>query len=128
MRALTGHRSPAPHTRPRLLVLLLLGVLLARSGLVFAVQLPPSASRSSSRASRSRRNTARWATRGSPVAFEIDDIQPAAGVGWSVLVGGRAERVTGSFGVESLWSKEEMVPWATGTRHLVIRIRERTIS
>jgi nitroimidazol reductase NimA-like FMN-containing flavoprotein (pyridoxamine 5'-phosphate oxidase superfamily) len=62
------------------------------------------------------------------VAFEVDHIELAAGVGWSVLVTGRAKPVTGSFDLATLWRKEEMVPWATGTRNLVILIRERSIS
>ena len=62
------------------------------------------------------------------VAFEIDDIQPGNGTAWSVLVRGRAEPVTNASSLAALWSSEELVPWATGTRNLVILIRERSIS
>lgn len=54
------------------------------------------------------------------VAFEIDDIDPAARRGWSVLVQGPAHHVTGAgkdavraAGVES---------WAPGDRELFVRI------
>ena len=62
------------------------------------------------------------------VAFEIDDIQPATGVGWSVLVRGRAAPVTGSLALAALWADDELVPWATGTRTLVVLIEEHAIS
>jgi nitroimidazol reductase NimA-like FMN-containing flavoprotein (pyridoxamine 5'-phosphate oxidase superfamily) len=62
------------------------------------------------------------------VAFEIDDIQSEAGIGWSVLVRGRAQPVTRSFDLATLWGKQEMVPWATGTRNLVILVSEHSIS
>jgi uncharacterized protein len=62
------------------------------------------------------------------VAFEIDDIQPATGHAWSVLVRGRAEPVTRAFDLATLWGSEEMVPWAAGTRNMVVLISERSIS
>jgi nitroimidazol reductase NimA-like FMN-containing flavoprotein (pyridoxamine 5'-phosphate oxidase superfamily) len=62
------------------------------------------------------------------VAFEIDDIEPVAGVGWSVLVRGRAEPVTRAFPLATLWADQEMTPWASGTRNLVVLIEEHSIS
>ena len=62
------------------------------------------------------------------VAFEIDHIDPEAGTGWSVLVRGRAQAVTRSFDLATLWSSDDVVPWATGTRNLFIQISERSIS
>ena len=62
------------------------------------------------------------------VAFEIDDIDPEAGTGWSVLVRGRAEAVTSSRELTMLWTSETGVPWAPGTRNLYILISEHTIS
>jgi hypothetical protein len=62
------------------------------------------------------------------VAFEIDDINPEAGTGWSVLVRGRAEAVTRSQDLSMLWGGEVGVPWAPGTRNLYILIHERSIS
>lgn len=63
-----------------------------------------------------------------PVAFEIDDLHPADGVAWSVLVRGRAEPVTASIDLAALWGTADLVPWASGTRNLVILVRERSIS
>jgi hypothetical protein len=62
------------------------------------------------------------------VAFEIDEIDPQAGTGWSVLVRGRAEAVTRSQDLTLLWSGEVGVPWAPGTRNLYILITEHSIS
>ena len=62
------------------------------------------------------------------VAFEIDDLRPADGVGWSVLVRGLAEPVTSPSDLSTLWADQELVPWATGTRNLVVLVRERSIS
>lgn len=62
------------------------------------------------------------------VAFEIDDLHPDDGVAWSVLVRGRAEPVTSAVDLAALWGTPELVPWATGTRNLVILITGRSIS
>jgi uncharacterized protein len=62
------------------------------------------------------------------VAFEIDQIDSAAGVGWSVLVRGRAQPMTSAYDLAAVWGKEGLVPWATGTRNLVILIDEHSIS
>jgi nitroimidazol reductase NimA-like FMN-containing flavoprotein (pyridoxamine 5'-phosphate oxidase superfamily) len=63
-----------------------------------------------------------------PVAFEIDDLHPADGVAWSVLVRGRADPMTTSIDLAALWASSDLVPWATGTRNLVILVTERSIS
>lgn len=62
------------------------------------------------------------------VAFEIDEIDTAAGTGWNVLVRGRAQAVTSTFTLSNLWKLEGVVPWATGTRNLFISIEPRSIS
>lgn len=62
------------------------------------------------------------------VAFEIDEIDMAAGTGWSVLVRGRAQAVTSTYALTSLWKLEGIVPWATGTRNLFISIETRSVS
>ena len=62
------------------------------------------------------------------VAFEIDEIDPDAGTGWSVVVRGRAEAVTSSTELSMLWTSETGVPWAPGTRNLYILVTEHTIS
>jgi nitroimidazol reductase NimA-like FMN-containing flavoprotein (pyridoxamine 5'-phosphate oxidase superfamily) len=54
------------------------------------------------------------------VAFEIDDIDPAAGRGWSVLVQGPAHHVAGAeLDVVRVAGIE---PWAPGDRELFVRI------
>ena len=39
------------------------------------------------------------------VAFEIDDLHPADGTAWSVLVRGRAEPVTSATDLAALWGR-----------------------
>lgn len=53
------------------------------------------------------------AQRGDVVAFEVDDIDADRHVGWSVLVVGRARRLTG---LEQDKLREQPVPWAAGPR------------
>lgn len=62
------------------------------------------------------------------VAFEIDDIDWARGVGWSVLVRGRAKGVVATQELVSLWTKPGIVPWAPGTRNVWIAISARSIT
>jgi nitroimidazol reductase NimA-like FMN-containing flavoprotein (pyridoxamine 5'-phosphate oxidase superfamily) len=62
------------------------------------------------------------------VAFEVDEIDAAAGTGWSVLVRGRAQAVTSSYELSTLWGLEGVVPWATGSRNLFIAIEPRSTS
>ena len=50
------------------------------------------------------------------VAFEIDEIDPEAGIGWSVLIRGWARAVVGSYDLVNLWQMEGVEPWATGAR------------
>ncbi|HTW00028.1 MAG TPA: pyridoxamine 5'-phosphate oxidase family protein [Streptosporangiaceae bacterium] len=54
------------------------------------------------------------------VAFEIDEIDMAGQMGWSVLLQGPAHRVTGSERDEAL--KACVEPWAPGSRELLVRI------
>jgi nitroimidazol reductase NimA-like FMN-containing flavoprotein (pyridoxamine 5'-phosphate oxidase superfamily) len=54
------------------------------------------------------------------VAFEIDDIDPAARLGWSVLIQGPAHHVTGAERDTVLRSGVE--PWAPGDREMIVRI------
>jgi len=61
------------------------------------------------------------------VAFEIDDIDEERQSGWSVLVMGSAERVTQQYTLTTLW-REGPVPWASGTRNLIIAITPDSIT
>ena len=54
------------------------------------------------------------------VAFEIDEIDPAAGRGWSVLVQGPAHHVQGAELDTARGAGVE--PWAPGDRELFVRI------
>ena len=62
------------------------------------------------------------------VAFEIDEVDLDAGTGWSVLVRGRAQAVVRLYDQVNIWQMAAVVPWATGTRNLVIAITARTIT
>ena len=62
------------------------------------------------------------------VAFEIDDIDAEHGTGWSVLVRGSAQAVVQARHLERLWSDDATVPWAAGTRNLIIAITPRVVT
>jgi nitroimidazol reductase NimA-like FMN-containing flavoprotein (pyridoxamine 5'-phosphate oxidase superfamily) len=62
------------------------------------------------------------------VAFEIDEIDRESGTGWDVLVRGRAQAVTSTYTLSTLWKLEGIVPWATGTRNLFISIEPHSVS
>ncbi len=59
--------------------------------------------------------------RGVVVAYEADDIDPVAHLGWSVVVTGTAHLVTGSGEVARY--QRMLTPWAGGEMDQVIRIR-----
>lgn len=61
------------------------------------------------------------------VAFEVDEIDMEAGTGWSVLVRGRAQAVTSSYLLSTLWRLDGIVPWATGSRNIFISIDPHSI-
>ena len=62
------------------------------------------------------------------VAFEIDQVDPIAETGWSVVVHGRAEAVVLPQELTMLWARSDIVPWASGTRNVFISIDLQTIS
>lgn len=55
------------------------------------------------------------------VAFEVDDFDAAGRYGWSVVVLGRAQRVTDPLALGRL-AELPLVPWAAGRRDQVVRI------
>jgi hypothetical protein len=61
------------------------------------------------------------------VAFEVDDVDDEASTGWSVVLVGRAQRLTPAQ-LQSLDEGELPVPWVAGPRHGVIRIRPTRIT
>jgi len=65
------------------------------------------------------------AERGDLVAFEVDDIDEATQRGWSVVVHGKARRLSPA-DVQHLQVQAQ--PWAVGPRSHVIRVRPRRIT
>ena len=61
------------------------------------------------------------ASRGSRVAFEIDEIDAVAHTGWSVLVRGEAVEVTDPAELARL-RKLRLTPWAPGAKTRYVRI------
>jgi len=62
------------------------------------------------------------------VAFEIDEVDQESGVGWSVVVRGRARAVTQAYDLTKLWVMDGLVPWAAGTRNLFVGITPDSIT
>jgi nitroimidazol reductase NimA-like FMN-containing flavoprotein (pyridoxamine 5'-phosphate oxidase superfamily) len=62
------------------------------------------------------------------VAFEVDDLDQNHHRGWSVVVHGRAEAVADSGDLARMWAVGGVVPWASGTRNLFIRIKPDRLS
>jgi hypothetical protein len=62
------------------------------------------------------------------VAFEIDEVDPAGGTGWSVVVQGSAQAVVLPQKLVDLWARPDIVPWAPGTRNLFIAITVQALS
>ncbi|MFJ9346394.1 helix-turn-helix domain-containing protein [Streptomyces sp. NPDC101237] len=65
---------------------------------------------------------------GRRVAFEVDRIDDAFCEGWSVLVRGRAVRVTDDEEVRRLVPAAHGAPWAGGDRDLWVRIEPRSVT
>ena len=62
------------------------------------------------------------------VSFEVDHLDEALGAGWSVLVHGRAHKVTDEGGVKRLEDRTHLQPWAGGARDVYVRIAPNRIS
>jgi transcriptional regulator with XRE-family HTH domain len=62
-----------------------------------------------------------------PAGFEVDRLDEALSQGWSVLVAGRAVRVTSETEVSRL-EQSGVQPWAGGARDVYVRIIPRRIS
>jgi nitroimidazol reductase NimA-like FMN-containing flavoprotein (pyridoxamine 5'-phosphate oxidase superfamily) len=63
-----------------------------------------------------------------PAGFEVDRLDEALSQGWSVLVTGRAVRVTGEAEVRRLEQRASVRPWAGGARDVYVRIIPRKIT
>ena len=63
-----------------------------------------------------------------PAGFEVDRLDEALSQGWSVLVTGRAARVTSEADVRRLEQQTDIRPWAGGARDVYVRIIPRKIT
>ena len=63
-----------------------------------------------------------------PAGFEVDRLDEALSQGWSVLVTGRAARVTSEADVRRLEQHTDIRPWAGGARDVYVRIIPRKIT
>ena len=63
-----------------------------------------------------------------PAGFEVDRLDEALSRGWSVLVTGRAVRVTSEAEVRQLEQHASVRPWAGGARDVYVRIIPRKIT
>lgn len=63
-----------------------------------------------------------------PAGFEVDHLDEALSQGWSVLVTGRAVRVTSEAEVRRLEQYAGVQPWAGGPRDVYVRIIPRKIT
>jgi nitroimidazol reductase NimA-like FMN-containing flavoprotein (pyridoxamine 5'-phosphate oxidase superfamily) len=63
-----------------------------------------------------------------PAGFEVDRLDEALSQGWSVLVTGRAVRVTSEADVRHLEQHTDIRPWAGGARDVYVRIIPRKIT
>jgi len=63
-----------------------------------------------------------------PAGFEVDHLDEALSQGWSVLVTGRAVRVTSEADVRYLEQHTSVRPWAGGARDVYVRIIPRKIT
>ena len=62
------------------------------------------------------------------VSFEADHLDQALRAGWSVLVHGRAHKVTDERDVKRLQDSTHLQPWAGGARDVYVRIAPTRIS
>ena len=63
-----------------------------------------------------------------PAGFEVDRLDEALSQGWSVLVTGRAVRVTSEAEVRHLEQHNSLRPWAGGARDVYVRVIPRKIT
>jgi nitroimidazol reductase NimA-like FMN-containing flavoprotein (pyridoxamine 5'-phosphate oxidase superfamily) len=62
------------------------------------------------------------------VSFEADRLDEALRAGWSVLVQGRARKVTQEREIGQLQDRTHLQPWAAGARDVYVRITPTRIS
>ncbi len=62
------------------------------------------------------------------VSFEADGLDAELRAGWSVLVQGRARKVTEEREIDQLQNRTRLQPWAAGARDVYVRITPARIS
>jgi len=62
------------------------------------------------------------------VSFQADHLDEVSHAGWSVLVHGRAHKVTDEHEVKQLEGRTQLEPWAAGPRDVYVRITPTRIS
>ena len=62
------------------------------------------------------------------VSFEADHLDETLRAGWSVLVQGRAHKVTDEREIRHLQERTHLQPWAAGARDVYVRITPARIS
>lgn len=77
---------------------------------------------------RTARGAAPSFAQGEEVAFEVDRLDEAQQVGWSVMVVGAAREITDRAAIERLISLVEVEPWAGGQRPLWVRLAVERVS
>lgn len=63
---------------------------------------------------------------GRPVAFEVDDFEPATRTGWSVLISGAAHEITDASEAAAL--TVSLAPWEQGEHPHVVRLQSETVT
>jgi nitroimidazol reductase NimA-like FMN-containing flavoprotein (pyridoxamine 5'-phosphate oxidase superfamily) len=66
--------------------------------------------------------------RASEIAFEVDRLDEAMRVGWSVLLVGTMEWVDDPDEAAALWRDRDPDPWVGGVRNLFLRMRPRRVT
>jgi uncharacterized protein len=67
-------------------------------------------------------------TQPTSVALEVDDLDQQNRSGWSIVMHGRTSAVSEPDALAALSASESLVPWASGNRTLLIRIRPERVS
>jgi nitroimidazol reductase NimA-like FMN-containing flavoprotein (pyridoxamine 5'-phosphate oxidase superfamily) len=62
------------------------------------------------------------------VVFEVDELDRTRRTGWSVIARGRAAAIPDPAGQNELWASYHALPWADGSRLLVIGIAVRQVT
>jgi hypothetical protein len=62
------------------------------------------------------------------VALEVDELDQQNRSGWAIVMHGCTSAVSQPDALADLWASDSLVPWATGSRTLFIRIRPERVA